>query len=113
MEQLKIEIGKKIENLRKNTKISQSELGVLIGVTHASISKRESGLQDLSATEIFLLAKHFGVSCGYFFDEEEKKDMLSDEEGDMLALYRECQPQQRLEVFRFLLRATKIDQTRG
>lgn len=92
--------------------MNQSELGDLIGVTHASISKRESGIQDLSATEIATFAKHFGVSCSYFFDEKENTTSLSDEEGDVLALYRNCQPQQKLEAFRFLLRAMQIKLTK-
>ena len=47
---------------------SQVDIGKVIGVSHQQIQKYESGTNRLTASALFLLAKHFGVTIDSFFE---------------------------------------------
>lgn len=61
-------IGERIRALRKENKLTQTELGDLIGVTKSTVAKYEHGIvRNLKRESIQILADHFNVSPAYFF----------------------------------------------
>lgn len=65
----------KIDMLRKEYHLSQMELGVLLGITQASVSRKLNGQTPFSAEEIFECAERFNVSTEYLYGREEKETL--------------------------------------
>ncbi len=66
-------IGERIQKLRKESGMSQEELADVIGVSRQAVSKWESG-QSLPDTEkIVLMCEHFSVSADYILRWTESK----------------------------------------
>ena len=64
MENLEI-FAKRVKELRKQRRLSQTELGEVLGLTHKSISTIESGIRGTTIEKLILLAKFFEVSTDY------------------------------------------------
>ena len=69
-------IGNRIRELREEKKVTQKELGELLGYSPMGISHFENGIRDLKLTDVEKLSKHFGVEMSYFFPEENKRTAL-------------------------------------
>jgi transcriptional regulator with XRE-family HTH domain len=79
---LQIEIGEKINKLRTDKKLSMRELGEKLGVSHAHISKLESGINSPSMELLNKLAAFFDIDITYFFiSDEELKDFTESEKS--------------------------------
>ncbi len=63
-------LGKKLSFLRKNRRLSQCELGDLLGVRAQQIHKYETGENGLSAARLNDCADVLGGSINYFFIEK-------------------------------------------
>ncbi len=61
----KIIFSQRVKALRKQRRLSQRELGEIIGVTHKTISTIESGLSSTTIDKLIILAQFFGVSTDY------------------------------------------------
>ena len=55
----------RVKELRKQKRLSQTELGEVLGLTHKSISTIESGVRGTTIEKLILLAKFFDVSTDY------------------------------------------------
>ena len=55
----------RVKELRKQKRLSQTELGDVLGLTHKSISTIESGVRGTTIEKLILLAKFFNVSTDY------------------------------------------------
>ena len=55
----------RVKELRKQRRLSQTELGEVLGLTHKSISTIESGVRGTTIEKLILLAKFFEVSTDY------------------------------------------------
>ena len=64
MENLEI-FAKRVKELRTQRRLSQVELGEVLGLTHKSISTIESGIRGTTIEKLILLAKFFDVSTDY------------------------------------------------
>lgn len=64
MENLEI-FAQRVKEQRKKRRLSQAELGEVLGLTHKSISTIESGLRGTTIEKLILLAKFFDVSTDY------------------------------------------------
>ena len=64
MENLEI-FAQRVKEQRKKRRMSQTELGEVLGLTHKSISTIESGLRGTTIEKLILLAKYFNVSTDY------------------------------------------------
>lgn len=80
-------LGKKLSFLRQNRRLSQGELGDLIGVRAQQIHKYETGENRLSAERLKNCADILGVSINYFFIE--KLAPFNIEDHDLLQLVSE------------------------
>lgn len=68
-------IGQRIRDLRKQKKMSQSELAKIIGVTQTTITAWETGKAEPSSSAVANLADYFNVTTDYLLGRpEEKKD---------------------------------------
>jgi transcriptional regulator with XRE-family HTH domain len=79
-----VNIGQKINKLRTEKKLSMRELGEKIGVSHAHISKLESGINSPSVDLLEQLAKFFDIDVTYFFSKEEEKGIFTKDQSDLL-----------------------------
>ena len=66
-----LSFGKKLQQLRKEKKWTQDELGKQIGIHGRSIGAYEAGINFPSRKTLLKLADIFGVSIEYFLVEEE------------------------------------------
>ena len=57
--------GERIRKLRTQNKLTQKQLGEVIGLTHKSISTIESGICAKTNEKLVALAKFFNVSTDY------------------------------------------------
>lgn len=64
-------ISKRIYELRKDMKLSQSELAKKVGATQKAIDFWEKGINEPKATYIINLANFFGVSTDYLLGIED------------------------------------------
>ena len=80
-------LGKKLSFLRQNRKLSQGELGDLLGVRAQQIHKYETGENRLSAERLKDCADLLGVSINYFFIE--KLAPFNTEDTELLQLVSE------------------------
>jgi transcriptional regulator with XRE-family HTH domain len=69
-----MDIGDKIKKLRTEKDLSMRELGENIGVSHAHISKLESGINSPSVDLLEKLADFFNIDVSYFFSKDEEID---------------------------------------
>jgi len=57
--------GERIRKLRTQNKLTQKQLGEVVGLTHKSISTIESGICATTLEKLVALAKFFNVSTDY------------------------------------------------
>lgn len=82
-------IGNKIRDLRKEKKLSQSELGKLIGVSQTTVTAWETGRAEPASTYIKKLADFFNVSADYLLGRPEKKSSNEDQKSKDLKKFLE------------------------
>jgi transcriptional regulator with XRE-family HTH domain len=62
-------IGRKIRKLRKERKLTQTELSARIGVQQSDLSRMEQGQYRVSLDTLFKILGEFDLSIGEFFEE--------------------------------------------
>ena len=62
-----VEVGKKLAEFRNKFNITQTELGVAIGVTFQQVQKYEKGINRIHAEVLFRIAYTFGIDVSMFF----------------------------------------------
>ncbi|MCO6180839.1 helix-turn-helix domain-containing protein [Ciceribacter sp. RN22] len=67
-----VRAGSRLKNARRLRRMSQAELGGLLGVTFQQIQKYENGKNRISASRIVAAANALGVPPDFFFDETER-----------------------------------------
>lgn len=65
--ELKKYIGAKIRELRRSRKMTQEELGHLIGIRNSAVSAVERGVNSFDANTLFTIAKIFDVKVDDLF----------------------------------------------
>jgi transcriptional regulator with XRE-family HTH domain len=63
-----IYVGCRIRERRHELGMTQAELGRLSGVQFQQIQKYENGLNRVSSSRIWMIAKALGTPVGYFFE---------------------------------------------
>ena len=63
-----IHLGRRLRSRRRLLGLSQSDLGLVIGVRFQQIQKYECGGNRMSASRLWELADVLGVSVDYFYD---------------------------------------------
>jgi transcriptional regulator with XRE-family HTH domain len=62
-------VGRKIRQLRKERKLTQTELSLRIGIQQSDLSRMEKGEYRVSLDTLFRLLTEFHVGIGEFFDD--------------------------------------------
>jgi transcriptional regulator with XRE-family HTH domain len=88
--------GERIEKLRKNLKLKQTEFAEKIGLTNSAISAIELGKAPLTEANIRLICLTFGVNkewlrhgAGEMFEDE---TLSTEQERRLLALFEQLSP---------------------
>lgn len=69
-------INSQLKKFRKSRKISQEELGSVIGVSNQQYSKIETGKNRISAGQLLLISLHYHIDISYFFKNYDFKNQL-------------------------------------
>jgi transcriptional regulator with XRE-family HTH domain len=64
-----MEIGKSITQLREKTGISQKELSEYIGIRVNQLKNYERGINQMSIDKLFHISRHFGKTLDFFVKE--------------------------------------------
>lgn len=59
---------KRLKELRKNNKYNQEQVAKILNITQANYSMIETGIQDLSTTQLKTLAQLYKVSTDYILE---------------------------------------------
>lgn len=62
-------VGRKIRQLRKQHKLTQTELSTRIGIQQSDLSRMEKGEYRVRLDTLFRILAEFEMSMGEFFDE--------------------------------------------
>ena len=88
--------GKRIRRVRKDHGFSVEALAAALGVSRASVTNWESGYAKPDADHLFRMFGIFGVDPNTFFGVSAPGAALTDEERDVLGLFRAMEAEDRL-----------------
>ncbi|MEO0606848.1 MAG: helix-turn-helix transcriptional regulator [Pseudomonadota bacterium] len=63
------QVGRRIRQARRDAKLTQDQLGKLIGLTFQQVQKYEKGVNRVSAGTLYEIAQVFELPISWFFDE--------------------------------------------
>lgn len=95
----------KIKVLREAHGLTQEELGEILNVKRAVISKYENGTVKPSLDVLKILSNYFKVSIDYLVDNNAPKTPmyhLVNEESKLITTYRKLEPEKRQVLFGML-----------
>ena len=99
-------IGEKIKELRKNSKITQEQLGNAIGVSKMAISYFEKGKKSPGRESLKKIADYFGVTTDYLLGRsedpelnEEEDKVVSEEGKNILAIIESLPEDERKKAW--------------
>ena len=64
------QVGRRIRQARRAAKLTQGQLGDMIGLTFQQVQKYEKGVNRVSAGTLYEIAKVFDIPISWFFDED-------------------------------------------
>ena len=68
-------VGRKIRQLRKQRKLTQTDLAGRIGIHQSDLSRMEKGEYRVSLDTLFRILAEFELSMGEFFDEVNREEV--------------------------------------
>ncbi|MFT7144145.1 MAG: transcriptional regulator with XRE-family HTH domain [Alphaproteobacteria bacterium] len=109
-------VGIQLKSRRKELKLSQTQLGEILGITYQQIQKYESGANKVSPGRLVHLSKALGMSLSYFFEgvegavdtsklkphDSSKPMLLNPEKVNLLKAYDTLTPDFRKKVYEFI-----------
>lgn len=98
--------GKRVKQLRKDKRITQTKLAKMTGITHGTISKLERGLiKELSSNSVDKMAKALGVTTDYLLrgNEDSMSDLVCEKEVEyVVEQYHRLSYPQRKQLKNFI-----------
>jgi transcriptional regulator with XRE-family HTH domain len=94
-------VGRKIRQLRKEQKLTQTELAARIGVQQSDLSRMEKGEYRVSLDTLFRILAEFKMSIGEFFDDLNRESITPRDLSTMRNL-RALDEESRREVEDFI-----------
>lgn len=88
----------RIRELRKRAKMSQEDLGDLVGLSPGQVSHLENGVRNLTLEWMKRLAKALGVAVAELLADEDNPDRLADDERQIVNALRHADPQARKHI---------------
>lgn len=110
------EIGGRLRRLRKQRRLTQTELARQIGISQSDLSRMENGEYRVSLDSLFKILGALDVEIGDFFDAQARRQEavsrpLAQEDMQTLHLLRQLSPESRREVMEFLEFKVRKEQT--
>lgn len=104
----------RIALLRKNRKMSQKELGTVVGVAQNTVCNWENGNREPDHEALKKMAVFFDCSIDYLLGQEETEeepipvagDGLSESEWDLINIFRRIPPDEQERVIRIVQAAS-------
>ena len=94
-------VGRKIKRLRKERRLTQTELSTRIGIQQSDLSRMEKGEYRVSLDTLFKILAEFDVSIGEFFDDV-ARETFSPREVRMVREFKSLAPEAQREVEDFI-----------
>jgi transcriptional regulator with XRE-family HTH domain len=94
-------VGRKIRQLRKQRKLTQSELSRRIGIQQSDLSRMEKGEYRVSLDTLFRILAEFNMTIGQFFDEASSGTMSS-QEARLVRGFKSLDSQTQREIEDFI-----------
>lgn len=103
-------IGPRIRKMRKERKLTQTELASRIGIQQSDLSRMEKGEYRVSLDTLFKILAEFDVSISEFFDDVNQESMTP-KDVQIVSDYKKLPEEAQREVEAFI--AFKRSQARG
>lgn len=94
-------VGRKIRQLRKQRKLTQTELAGRIGIHQSDLSRMEKGEYRVSLDTLFRILAEFELSMGEFFDEV-NREAVTPRDAQILRRIKTLDAQSQQEVEEFI-----------
>ncbi|HEX2164402.1 MAG TPA: helix-turn-helix transcriptional regulator [Thermoanaerobaculia bacterium] len=94
-------VGRKIRQLRKQHKLTQTELSARIGIQQSDLSRMEKGEYRVSLDTLFRILAEFHMSMGEFFDEV-NRESVTPKDAQILRDIKTLDPESQREVESFI-----------
>jgi transcriptional regulator with XRE-family HTH domain len=94
-------VGRKIRQLRKQHKLTQTELSGRIGIQQSDLSRMEKGEYRVRLDTLFRILAEFEMSMGEFFDEV-NRDTVTPKEAQILRHLRALDETAQREIEDFI-----------
>jgi transcriptional regulator with XRE-family HTH domain len=94
-------VGRRIRRLRKERRLTQTELSARIGVQQSDLSRMEKGEYRVSLDTLFKILAEFDVGIGEFFDDM-ARESLTPREVSMVREFKSLAPEAQREVEDFI-----------
>lgn len=94
-------VGRKIRQLRKQRKLTQTELSTRIGIQQSDLSRMEKGEYRVRLDTLFRILAEFEMSMGEFFDEV-NREAVTPRDAQVLRRLRSLDPEAQQEVEEFI-----------
>lgn len=94
-------VGRKIRQLRKKHKLTQTELSSRIGVHQSDLSRMEKGEYRVSLDTLFRVLAEFELSMGEFFDETHQ-EAVPPQDAQLLRHLRSLSDDAQREIEQFI-----------
>jgi transcriptional regulator with XRE-family HTH domain len=94
-------VGRKIRRLRKERRLTQTELSSRIGIQQSDLSRMEKGEYRVSLDTLFKILAEFDVSIGEFFDDV-ARESFTPREVKMVREFKTLEPEAQREVEDFI-----------
>lgn len=98
MKQISLEVfAKRLRRLREQRNLSTRELGEIVGVSNATISRYETAKRDPDLIVAYKLAQFFGVSIEYLCGEDVNKEI-----DDLIDMYIKLSEESRSDAIKYI-----------
>ncbi len=96
-------VGRKIRQLRKDRKLTQSELASKMGIQQSDLCRMETGEYKVSLEALFKILRIFDLSISDFFQDEAGHIRLPEgRRAELLYLFDRLEPHHQEEVLNFM-----------
>ena len=70
-------IGRRLKSLRERTRFTQEEIAKMLGVRRLVVTNIENGTRKITAEELYLLSKIYGLSMEELYTGEDKEKRIA------------------------------------
>ena len=99
-------VGRKIRELRKDRKLTQTELSGRVGIQQSDLSRMEKGEYRVSLDTLFRILSEFQMGFGEFFDEL-AKESVTPRDLQLLKEFKSLEQGDQIEVERLIAERRK------